>query len=88
MTKTTTPKASTWSRVFAGFYKRVGSDGRTVLAQVSRDENGTWNYMVKPFGQAALGWQVTGCRTLAEAKRMAEAGYRSYMTKHRAANAR
>jgi hypothetical protein len=87
MTKNTNPKASTWDRVFAGFYKRIGSDGQTVLAEVSRDEDGTWSYMIKPFGKAGLAWQVTGERTLAEAKRMAEAGYRSYMAKHRAMNA-
>lgn len=81
-------KASTWTRVFAGFYRRIGSDGETVLAEVSRDEDGTWSYMVKPFGRAQLGWQVTGERTLADAKYMAEAGYRSYMNNHRKINAR
>lgn len=84
MTKT---KASTWSRVFAGFYKRVGSDGVTELASISRDDNGTWSCVVLPFGEPGLAWQVTGYRTLAEAKRMAEAGYRSYMRKHTAMNA-
>lgn len=84
MTKNTTPKASQWVRVFAGYYKRIGSDGRTVLAVISRQEDGTWAFMVKPFGQASLGWQVTGYRTLATAKQMAEAGYRSYVRQHQA----
>ena len=75
-----------WERVFAGFYRRIGTDGQTVLAEVGRDEDGTWSYMVKPFGRAQLGWQVTGQRTLAEAKGGAEGGYRSYMTKHRTMN--
>jgi hypothetical protein len=88
MMTTQKTKASTWVRVFAGFYKRIGSDGVTVLAEVGRDDDGTWSYMVKPFGKAGLGWQVTGYRTLAEAKRMAEAGYRSYMREHIAMNAR
>ncbi|QDN64491.1 hypothetical protein [Streptomyces sp. S1D4-14] len=88
MTKTTNSKASTWTRVFAGFYKRIGSDGQTVLAEIARSDDGTWSYMVKPFGKAGLGWQVTGYRTLADAKRMAEAGYRSYMRRHVAMNAR
>lgn len=80
-------KASTWTRVFAGFYKRIGSDGQTVLAEVGRDEDGTWSYMVKPFGRTQLGWQITGIRTMAEAQRGAEAGYRKYMKDHRAMNA-
>lgn len=88
MAKTMTPKASQWVRVFAGFYERIGSDGETVLAQVGRQDDGTWAYMVKPFGRAALGWQVTGYHTLAEAKCMAEAGYRRYMSEHRTMNAR
>ena len=88
MTAQTATRTGRWNRVFAGFYQRIGSDGQTVLAQVSHDDDGTWSYMVKPFGKAELGWQVTGYRTLAEAKRMAEAGYRSYMTKHLAMNAR
>lgn len=88
MMTTQQTKASTWVRIFAGFYKRVGSDGVTVLAEISRDENGTWSYMVKPFGKAGLAWQVTGHRTLAEAKRMAEAAYRRYMQQHAAMNAR
>lgn len=75
-----------WDRVFAGFYRRIGTDGRTVLAEVGRDEDGTWSYTVKPFGRMALGWQVTGERTLADAKRMAEAGYRRYMQQHREGN--
>lgn len=88
MTKTPQAKASTWVRIFAGFYKRIGSDGVTILAEISRDDDGTWSYMVRPFGKADLGWQVTGYRTLAEAKRMAEAGYRRYMQQHVAMNAR
>lgn len=88
MTKGMNTKASTWVRVFAGFYKRIGSDGTTVLAEISRDDNGTWSYMIKPFGKAGLAWQVTGYRTLAETKRMAEAGYRSYMRRHAAMNTR
>jgi hypothetical protein len=72
---------SSWRRVYPGFYERIGSDGATVLATVGRDENGTWSYMVRPFGSAALGWQVTGERTMADAQRMAAAGYRSYMAK-------
>ncbi|GES27885.1 hypothetical protein AB0G60_02815 [Streptomyces angustmyceticus] len=88
MTKTTSIKASTWVRVFAGFYKRIGSDGATVLAEISRDDNGTWSYMVKPFGKAGLAWQVTGFGTLTEAKRMAEVGYRSYLREHTAMNVR
>lgn len=88
MMKTQQTKASTWVRVFAGFYERIGSDGQTVLASVSHDDDGTWSYMVKPFGKAGLGWQVTGYRTLAVAKCMAEAGYRNYMRKHAAMNAR
>lgn len=79
-------KPSSWTRVFAGFYKRIGSDGQTVLAEVGRDEDGTWSFMVKPFGKAGLGWQVTGYSTLAEAQRMAEAGYRKYMQDHKARN--
>lgn len=86
MTATAT-RTGRWTRVFAGFYKRIGSDGSTVLAEVSRGENGTWSIMVKPFGRAQLGWQVTGYRTLAEAQRMAEAGYRRYMQEHREINA-
>lgn len=81
-------KASTWNRVFGGYYRRIGSDGVTVLAEISRDEDGTWSYMVKPFGKTSLAWQVTGERTLADAKRMAEAGYRRYMTQHRTMNAK
>ncbi|WP_405560666.1 hypothetical protein [Streptomyces sp. NBC_01180] len=89
MTKTanTKTRASRWVRVFAGFYRRIGSDGQTVLAEISRDEDGTWSFMVTPFGKARLSWQVTGYRTLAEAKRMAEAGYRRYMRNHHAMNA-
>lgn len=88
MTKTPQAKAGTWVRVFAGFYKRIGSDGITVLAEISQDENGTWSYMIKPFGKAGLAWQVTGKPTLAEAKRSAEAAYRRYMQQHRAMNTR
>ena len=80
--------AGRWERVFAGFYRRIGSDGSTVLAEVGRDDDGTWSYMVKPFGRAQLGWQVTGERTLADAKRMSEAGYRRYMQQHKAMNAK
>lgn len=76
-------KASSWTRVFAGFYKRIGSDGETVLASVSRQDDGTWAYMVTPFGKTTLGWQVTGKATLTEAKTGAEAGYRSYMKNYR-----
>jgi hypothetical protein len=76
-------KASSWTRVFAGFYKRIGSDGETVLASISRQDDGTWSYMVQPFGRVQLGWQVTGKATLAEAKTGAEAGYRRYMQNHR-----
>jgi hypothetical protein len=79
-------KASTWTRVFAGFYKRIGSDGETVLAEVGLDEDGTWSYTVRPFGRTQLGWQVTGERTMADAKRMAEAGYRRYMQQHHEMN--
>lgn len=77
-----------WERVFAGYYRRIGSDGSTVLAEVGRDEDGTWSYMVKPFGKAGLGWQVTGKPTMAEAKTGAEAGYRRYMAEHKAMNAK
>lgn len=87
MTTTKNLRPSTWHRVFGGFYERIGSDGATVLAQVSRDEDGTWSYMVRPFGRPQLGWQVTGKRTMAEAKTGAEAAYRQYMARHRAANA-
>lgn len=80
-------KANNWGRVFAGFYRFTGADAQTVLASVSREENGTWTYTVLPFGQAGLSWQITGQRTLAEAKRGAEAGYRSWVTKHKAVNA-
>lgn len=80
-------KASSWTRVFAGYYRRIGSDGSTVLASVVRDDDGTWSYMVTPFGRPQLGWQVTGERTLADAQHMAEAGYRSYMNNHRKINA-
>lgn len=78
--------ASSWIRVFAGFYRRIGSDGVTVLAEVGRDDDGTWSFMVTPFGSASLGWQVTGYRTMAEAQTMAAAGYRSYMNNHREMN--
>ncbi|WP_086559938.1 hypothetical protein [Streptomyces africanus] len=88
MMTTQKTKASTWVRVFAGFYERIGSDGVTVLAEISRDEDGTWSYMVKPFGKAGLAWQVTGKATLADAKRGAEAAYRRYMQQHCAMNAR
>lgn len=88
MTTTKNLRPSSWRCVFAGFYERIGSDGASVLAQVGRDDDGSWSYMVRPFGRAQLGWQVTGLRTMAEAKRGAEAGYQSYMAKHRAANAR
>ena len=84
---TSAPRTGRWNRVFAGFYERIGTDNQTVLAEVSRDEDGTWSFMVKPFGKTQLGWQVTGYRTLSEAQRMAEAGYRRYMSQHRAANA-
>lgn len=84
----TKSQASTWVRVFAGYYRRIGSDGVTVIAEVGRDDNGTWSYMVKPFGSASLAWQVTGERTMADAQRMAAAGYRSYMNNHREMNAR
>ncbi len=79
-------KASNWTRVFAGFYEYTGNDGQTVLAQVGRDDDGTWSYTVRPFGRMQLGWQVTGEATMADAKRMAEAGYRSYMNNHRKIN--
>ncbi len=81
-------QASTWTRVFAGFYRRIGSDGQTVLAEISHDEDGTWSYFVRPFGRTQLGWQITGQRTLAEAKKGAEAGYRRYMQQHRTLNQR
>jgi hypothetical protein len=84
---TPVPRTGRWVPVFAGFYRRIGSDGTTVLAEVSRDEDGTWSYTVRPFGRVELGWQATGYATLAEAKRMAEVGYRRYMTEHRAMNA-
>ena len=79
-------KASTWNRIMAGHYERVGSDGSTVLAYVTRAEDGTWSFMVTPFGSASLGWQVTGYPTMTEAQRMAAAGYRSYMNNHREMN--
>lgn len=81
-------KPSSWSRVFAGFYKRIGSDGITELATIRRDDDGTWSYMVTPFGKPSLGWQAVGYRTLTEAKRMAEAGYRNYMLKNAALHTR
>lgn len=81
-------KPSSWCRVFAGFYKRIGSDGSTELATISRGDDGTWSYMVTPFGDPGLGWQVVGYRTLTEAKRMAEAGYRNYMLKNTAPHTR
>lgn len=71
-----------WNRIFAGYYTRTGSDGKTVLARISRQDNGKWAYTVYPFGQTSLCWQVTGQSSLAEAKRMAEAGYRRYMQQH------
>lgn len=88
MTPQTTTRTGRWTRVFAGFYERIGNDGATVLAQVSLDEDGTWSYLVKPFGKGSLAWQVTGKRTMAEAKTGAEAGYRRYMQQHRAASAK
>ena len=81
-------KASTWERVYAGFYRRIGSNGQTVIAQVGRQDNGKWAYAVLPFGKPSLSWEVTGQATLAEAQRMAEAGYRRYMSEYRAANAK
>ncbi len=81
-------KPSSWTRVFAGYYRRIGSDGQTVLAQAGRDDDGTWSILIIPFGQSGLSWQITGYATLAEAKRMAEAGYRKYMTEHRNRNPR
>lgn len=79
-----TPRS--WNRVFAGFYRRIGSDGGTVLAQISRADDGTWSYLVQPFGKPGLAWQVTGERTLADAKIMSEAAYRRYMNNHRKIN--
>ncbi|MEU0159037.1 hypothetical protein ABZ154_09395 [Streptomyces sp. NPDC006261] len=81
-------EASSWKRVFAGYYQRIGSDGKTILAQVGRDGDGSWSYTVRPFGEMSLAWQVTGFRTLAEAKTGAQAAYRSYMNKHRALNSK
>jgi hypothetical protein len=78
--------ASTWQRVSAGHYRRIGSDGSTVLAYAVHTDDGRWAYVVQPFGKPGLMWQVTGERTLADAKRMAEAGYRRYMANHRAMN--
>lgn len=79
--------AGRWVKVHAGFQERVASDGVTVIAQVARQDNGKWSYMVLPFGRAQLGWQITNQPTMTRAQAGAEGGYRSYMTKHREMNA-
>lgn len=81
-------KASTWTRIHAGYYHRIGSDGETVLAAVVREDDGTWAYTVMPFGSVRYGWQVRGEKTMTVAQRMAEAGYKRYMAEHRALNAK
>jgi hypothetical protein len=78
--------AGRWNKVHAGFYERIASDGATVIAQVSRQDNGKWAYTVRPFGRMELGWQITNMPTMTRAQSGAEGGYRSYMTKHREMN--
>lgn len=75
-------QASSWERVYAGYYRRIGSDGRTVLAHVARQDNGKWAYAVLPHGRPSLSWEVKDQATMAEAQRMAEAGYRRYMAQN------
>lgn len=72
-------KASTWECRQAGHHRRVGSDGKTVLAEAIRS-SGTWDVYVYPKGKVQLEIHRVNYRTLANAKGAAEILYRNAVT--------
>lgn len=72
----------TWVRLYAGRYNRIGSDGATILAEVFRGDEG-WDLRVLPLGESAWSFSRCDCRTLAEAKTIAEVLYKDAVVRLR-----
>lgn len=69
-----------WVRVFAGHYRRIGSDGVTKLAEIVQGDHG-WDVTVFPKGEPAWSCERRGYSTLRDAKVIAETLYRNRVRK-------
>ena len=70
-----------WMRIASGMYKRVGSDGESILAIINKNRN-HWDVVIYPYGKGSLQFSSPTHRTLAVAKASAETLYRNYCSKN------